>query len=89
MQMLGAEPAVKILYRRELDAAADQDALFAQKVKEYQDTYLTPYHSSSRLVLDAVIEPQDTRRRITAALRMLETKQAPERPFRKHGNIPL
>jgi acetyl-CoA carboxylase carboxyltransferase component len=89
MQMLGAEPAVKILYRRELDAAADQDALFAQKVKEYQDTYLTPYHSSSRLVLDAVIEPRHTRRRVISALRMLENKQVTNRAFRKHGNIPL
>ena len=89
MQMLGAEPAVKILYRRELDAAADKDALFAQKVKEYQDTYLTPYHSSSRSVIDAVIEPQDTRRRIISALRMLANKQVPNRVFRKHGNMPL
>ena len=89
MQMLGAEPAVKILYRRELDAAADKDALFAQKVKAYQDTYLTPYHSSSRSVIDAVIQPKDTRKQIIAALRMLETKQVADRTWRKHGNIPL
>lgn len=89
MQMLGAEPAVKILYRRELEAADDRDALFAQKVKEYQDTYLTPYHSSSRSVIDAVIEPKDTRRMIISALQMLETKQVTDRVSRKHGNIPL
>ncbi len=89
MQMLGAEPAVKILYRRELEAAADKAALFEQKIREYQDTYLTPYHSSSRSVIDAVIQPQDTRRIIVSALRMLETKQVPERAWRKHGNIPL
>jgi len=89
MQMLGAEPAVRILYRRELDAAEDKEALFAQKIKEYQDTYLTPYHSSSRSVIDAVIQPKDTRRQIITALRMLETKQVADRTWRKHGNIPL
>lgn len=89
MQMLGAEPAVKILYRRELEAADDKAALFDQKVQEYQDTYLTPYHAASRSVIDAVIHPKDTRCAIISALRMLETKQVPNRAWRKHGNIPL
>ncbi len=89
MQMLGAAPAVKILYRRELAAATDRDALFEQKVREYQDTYLTPYHASSRSVIDAVIQPKDTRRVIISALEMLETKQEPKRVSRKHWNIPL
>ena len=89
MQMLGAEPAVKVLYRRELDQAGDKAALFDQKVREYQDTYLTPYHAASRSVIDAVIQPKDTRRMIISALRMLENKQVPNRTHRKHGNIPL
>jgi acetyl-CoA carboxylase carboxyltransferase component len=89
MQMLGAAPAVKILYRRELEAAEDRDTLFDEKVREYQDTYLTPYHASSRSVIDAVIEPQDTRSAIIAALTMLDTKREPNRVPRKHGNIPL
>ena len=89
MQMVGAEPAVRILYRRELDRAEDKQAFFDQKVREYQDTYLTPYHSSSRSIIDAVIQPKDTRRRIIAALRMLEHKTEPSRAHRKHGNIPL
>ena len=89
MQMLGAAPAVKILYRRELEAADDSDALLEQKIREYQDTYLTPYHAASRSVIDAVIEPKDTRSAIIAALGMLEAKQEPKRVSRKHGNIPL
>ena len=89
MQMVGAEAAVRILYRRELAKAADPDALFAAKVKEYQDLYLTPYHSAGRKVVDAVITPADTRRQIHAALEMLAGKTEPARAFRKHGNIPL
>ena len=89
MQMLGAEPSVRILYRRELEKSAAPDTLFQQKVLEYRDTYLSPYHSSSRLVLDGVIHPQDTRKTIIRALRMLQAKKEAARTWRKHGNIPL
>ena len=89
MQMLGAEPSVKILYRRELERADDKAAFSEKKIREYQETYLTPYHSASRSVIDAVIQPKDTRRVIISALRMLENKTEPDRAYRKHGNIPL
>ncbi len=89
MQMVGAVPAVKILYRRELAAAADAKEFFDEKVKAYQDTYLTPYHSASRSVIDAVIHPKDTRKRVIAALEILADKAQPPRQYRKHGNIPL
>jgi acetyl-CoA carboxylase carboxyltransferase component len=89
MQMVGAEAAVRILYGKEMKAAKDQAEFFKEKVKDYQDTYLTPYHSASRSVIDAVIHPKDTRRRIISALNILETKKEPGRSWRKHGNIPL
>lgn len=89
MQMIGAEPSVKILYRRELNEAEDSSALLEKKIGEYQDIYLTPYHSASRSVIDAVIHPKDTRMRIIKALMILENKAEPSRPYRKHGNIPL
>jgi acetyl-CoA carboxylase carboxyltransferase component len=89
MQMVRAEPAVKILCRRELAAAADPQALLAQKVREYRELYLTPYHAASLGVVDAVIRPQDTRARLVSALSILRGKAVAERPWRKHGNIPL
>ncbi len=89
MQMLGAVPSVKILYRRELSREKGAETFFEEKVKAYQDTYLTPYHSASRSVIDAVIEPKDTRKQLIAALELLANKAAAPRTFRKHGNIPL
>lgn len=89
LQIMAAEPAVKILYRKELEHAADPEAFFNEKVRHYRDTYTTPYHSSARSVVDAVIQPADTRRVIISALCMLETKTLPDRAHRKHGNIPL
>jgi acetyl-CoA/propionyl-CoA carboxylase len=89
MQMVGAEPSVKILYRRELEKADDPAAFLEQKIEEYQELYLTPYHSASRSVIDAVIHPKDTRKKLISALRILEDKAETPRQFRKHGNIPL
>jgi acetyl-CoA carboxylase carboxyltransferase component len=89
MQMVGAEPSVKILHRRELKEAEDPEFFLEKKIKEYQDLYLTPYHSASLSVIDAVIHPKDTRKRIISALKILENKAEASRPFRKHGNIPL
>jgi propionyl-CoA carboxylase beta chain len=89
MQMVRAEPAVKILCRKELAAAADPRALLQQKVRHYQDLYLTPYHSASLAVVDAVIAPQDTRARIISALRLLHDKTVADRAWRKHSNLPL
>ena len=89
MQMVGAEPSVKILYRREIEQAEDPAGYLEKKVEEYRDLYLTPYHSASRSVIDAVIHPKDTRKRINSALTMLEGKADPARPYRKHGNMPV
>ncbi|MCP4755715.1 MAG: hypothetical protein GY866_33035, partial [Proteobacteria bacterium] len=49
----------------------------------------TPYHSASLSVIDAVIHPKDTRKRLISALKILENKSESVRPYRKHGNIPL
>ncbi len=87
--MVGAEAAVRVLYNKELKAANDQGGFFNEKVREYQDLYLTPYHSASRSVIDAVIHPKDTRKRIISALTILETKKEPGRSWRKHGNVPM
>ncbi|MGB9629515.1 MAG: acyl-CoA carboxylase subunit beta, partial [Thermodesulfobacteriota bacterium] len=88
MQMVGAEAAVQVLYGKELKTAKNPEEFFREKVKEYQETYLTPYHSASRSVIDAVIHPKDTRKRIISALNILETKKEPSRTWRKHGNMP-
>ena len=88
MQMVGAEAAVRVLYGKELKTMEKTEEFFERKVKEYQETYLTPFHSASRLVIDAVIHPKDTRRRMINALNILETKKEAGRAWRKHGNMP-
>jgi propionyl-CoA/long-chain acyl-CoA carboxylase carboxyl transferase subunit len=86
--VMGAQGAVNILYRRELAAAQDADALRAQRITEYEDTFANPYIAAERGYVDAVIRPAETRSALIRALRTLRTKRQ-TLPPKKHGNIPL
>jgi propionyl-CoA carboxylase beta chain len=86
--VMGAEGAVNVLYKREIEQAADPVAERARYVAEYRDKLANPYVAASRGYVDEVIAPRTTRRRLIAALGRLETKRD-RNPPRKHGNIPL
>ncbi|NJN63539.1 MAG: acyl-CoA carboxylase subunit beta [Acidobacteria bacterium] len=86
--VMGADGAVEVLYRREIKEASDAIAFKSQKVEEYRRTFASPYIAAERGYVDAIIEPPETRRRLIAGLRLLETKVETSPP-RKHGNIPL
>jgi propionyl-CoA carboxylase beta chain len=85
---MGAEGAVNILYKRELDAAADEAALRAAKITEYREKFASPFAAAERGYIDAIIRPRETRPRLIAALSALDTKRD-KNPPKKHGNIPL
>jgi acetyl-CoA/propionyl-CoA carboxylase carboxyl transferase subunit len=87
--ILGAEAAVEILYRKEIATAKEPDRLRKMKIDEFRETFCTPYHSASKQLVDAVIEPASARAHIVEALLVLETKSTVNRPWKKHGNIPL
>jgi propionyl-CoA carboxylase beta chain len=88
LAVMGAEGAVNILYRKELDGADDPVASRAKLVDEYNDKFANPYVAAALGYLDDVIEPQETRPRLIRALRMLANKRQ-SLPPKKHGNIPL
>ncbi len=88
LAVMGPQGAVEIVYRRELQQAADPAARRAELVADYTEKYANPYAAAERGFVDDVIEPAETRRKIVAGLRMLRTKRE-ELPQRKHGNVPL
>jgi propionyl-CoA carboxylase beta chain len=88
LAVMGPEGAVNILYKRELDEAADRIAARAEKVSEFRAMFANPFIAASRGFLDEVIQPRQTRRKLIAALRNLESKRD-RNPPKKHGNIPL
>ncbi len=86
--VMGAKGAVEIIFRKEIAAADDKQAEAARLVKEYEDRFANPYEAAARGYVDAIIEPHETRARLIAGLRLLETKRD-KNPPKKHGNIPL
>jgi propionyl-CoA carboxylase beta chain len=86
--VMGAEGAVNILYKRELDAAEDVAAARAARTAEYREKFAHPFIAAERGFIDQVIMPRETRKKLVAALATLETKRD-RNPPKKHGNIPL
>jgi len=86
--VMGPEGAVNIVYRRDLQKAEDAEKLRREKVDEFRERFANPYIAAERGWVDAIIEPRDTRPKLIAALRQLETKRDTNPP-KKHGNIPL
>ena len=86
--VMGAEGAAEIVFRREIDAAHDQAARRKELVEEYRETFANPYVAAGRRLVDDVIDPADTRKRLALALECLHGKRE-LRPQKKHGLIPL
>src|SRR5439155_1685459 len=88
LAVMGPEGAVNILYKRELDAAADAAAVRGEKVAEFRAKFANPYIAAGRGFIDEVIQPRETRRKLITALKNLDSKRD-KNPPKKHGNIPL
>src|SRR5579862_6312829 len=86
--VMGPEGAVNIVYRRELQKAEDSESMRRDKAEEFRQRFANPYIAAEKGWVDAVIKPRDTRPKLIAALRMLESKRD-TLPPKKHGNIPL
>ncbi len=86
--VMGAEGAVNILYKREIEKAADPAAMRAAKIAEFREKFANPYVAAEKGFVDEVILPRTTRRKLIQALGTLETKRD-RNPPKKHGNIPL
>ncbi len=86
--VMGAEGAVEVVFRSEIEAADDKTAKRSELIELYRNTFSTPYVAAGRRMVDNVIEPAETRRYIALALDSLRMKRD-MRPAKKHGLIPL
>jgi len=86
--VMGAEGAVNILYKRDIDKAKDPAAMRAEKIAEFRERFASPYVAAERGYVDEVILPRMTRSKLVQALATLDHKRD-KNPPKKHGNIPL
>ncbi|MDR0652854.1 MAG: methylmalonyl-CoA carboxyltransferase [Synergistaceae bacterium] len=85
--VMGAEGAANIVFKKEIDTAADPVATRLEKIDEYRAAFATPYAAAERGFVDRVILPEETRKELWVALCGIDTKKI-RRPSKKHGVIP-
>ena len=86
--VMGAKGASEIIFRKEIASAKNPEKKLAEKEQEYATKFAHPYRAAQRGFVDEVIDPKDTRIKLSKAFAMLENKVA-KLPKKKHGNIPL
>lgn len=86
--VMGSDGAVNIIFRREIDEAADPQAKKEELVADYRDKFANPYRAAQLGYVDEVLLPRETRARLIDAFDSLDGKRD-SNPPRKHGNIPL
>jgi len=88
LAVMGPEGATDIVYRREIQAAADPASRRSELIEEYKERFANPWIAAERGYIDDVIDPAETRRKLIAGMQLLQSKRE-ELPQRKHGNVPL
>lgn len=86
--VMGAEGAVNILYRKELQGKENAEEERAKLVEEFREKFANPYVAAANGFVDDVILPHETRARLITALELLRDKKSTA-PAKKHGCMPL
>jgi len=86
--VMGAKGAAEIIFKKEIVQAENPEEKWKEKEAQYAEMFANPYRAAERGIVDDVIFPHQTRKKIVAGFKMLEKKIA-STPPRKHGNIPL
>jgi len=88
LAVMGAAGAVGVLYKKEIEQAANPEEMRRQKLDEFSEKFSGPFEAMAKQYAHGAIMPAETRLRLVQALEMLETKQE-DRPRRKHGLMPV
>jgi acetyl-CoA carboxylase carboxyltransferase component len=87
ISVMGAEGAVEIVFRKQVEEADDPAAKRAELIAAYSEL-IDVYVAAGNAMIDDVIDPRETRPTIIKALALAETKKV-ERPWKRHGVIPV
>jgi methylmalonyl-CoA decarboxylase subunit alpha len=87
ISVMGAEGAVEIVFRKQVEAAEDPAAEKAKLIDAYRGL-IDVYVAAGNGMIDDVIDPRETRPTIIKALSVAEGKKI-ERPWRRHGVLPV
>ena len=88
MAVMGPEGAVDVIERKAIAEAEDPEKKRAELIREYRERFANPYLPASKLHIDAIIDPAETRPLICKALKMFKHKDI-KLPWKKHGIMPV
>lgn len=88
LAVMGAAGAVEVLYKKEIEQAANPDEMRKEKLEEFSERFSGPFEAVAKQYAHAAIRPEETRVRLIRALEILESKRE-ERPRKKHGIMPV
>ena len=86
--VMGPEAAINVIFRKEIAASKEPDQLKNKLLEDYREKFANPYKAAEKGIIDAVIDPAETRIKIIQAFAMLKDKREIRQP-KKHGNIQL
>src|SRR5438128_8935922 len=87
ISVMGAEGAVEIIFRKQVEEAEDPEAKKAELIEAYRKI-IDVYIAAANDMIDDVIDPRETRPAICRALEMAQGKRV-ERPWKRHGVVPV
>ncbi|HWF72842.1 MAG TPA: carboxyl transferase domain-containing protein, partial [Solirubrobacteraceae bacterium] len=87
ISVMGAEGAVEIIFRRQVQEAEDPEAKRAELIESFREI-IDVYVAAGNDMIDDVIDPRETRPTICRALEMAAGKRL-ERPWKRHGVVPV
>ena len=87
ISVMGAEGAVEIVFRKEVEEADDPAAKKAELIAAYRGL-IDVYVAARNAMIDDVIDPRETRPVVIGALAMAAGKRV-ERPWKRHGIMPV
>jgi acetyl-CoA carboxylase carboxyltransferase component len=87
ISVMGAEGAVEIIFRRQVEASDDPEATKRELIENYRKI-IDVYVAAGNDMIDDVIDPRETRAAICRGLEMAQSKKV-ERPFKKSGVVPV
>ena len=88
LAVMGAAGAVGVLYKKEIEQAANPEQTRLEKLDEFTEKFSGPFEAVAKQYAHSAIMPAETRVRLIQALEMLESKQE-DRPRKKHGLMPV
>lgn len=86
--VMGAEGAVNIIFRNDIGNSDDPEKTRVDLTQNYEEKFNNPYRAAELGLIDEIIEPAITRKRIIESFEMLSNKRK-KAPKKKHGNVPL